>query len=67
MTDAAPPLLAPENALFLDFDGTLAPIGDDPHAVTLPDDVACAIEGAAAFLSGAAAIISGRDIRDLDR
>ncbi|MBI1365776.1 MAG: trehalose-phosphatase [Alphaproteobacteria bacterium] len=66
MTDAAPPKLHPDHALFLDFDGTLAPIEDDPRAVALPDDVGPALERAARFLGGAAAIISGRDIRDLD-
>jgi len=67
MTDQAPPLLTPDNALFLDFDGTLAPIEDDPHAVKLPDGVGPALERAAKFLGAAAAIISGRDIRDLDK
>jgi trehalose 6-phosphate phosphatase len=67
MTDHTPPLLTSKNALFLDFDGTLAPIGEDPDAIVLTEEVARAIERAAEFLSGAAAIISGRDIRDLDR
>lgn len=66
MTEDTPPLLTPENALFLDFDGTLAPIGEDPDAIVLGEGVAHAIEDVARFLGGAAAIISGRDIRDLD-
>ena len=31
------PFSAHQNVLFLDFDGTLAPLQDDPDTVSLPD------------------------------
>ena len=63
----APPddLIGPETALFLDFDGTLAPIQDDPDAVRLPTGGAGVLEALAEGLGGALALVSGRDARDL--
>ena len=58
--------LAPEDALFLDFDGTLAELRDDPDAVGLDADTEAALDRLAAALGGALALLSGRDIRDLD-
>ena len=52
-------------ALFLDFDGTLAPIQDDPETVGLPDGGAEILELLASQLGGALAIVSGRDATDL--
>ena len=63
----APPALKPDAALFLDFDGTLAPIMDDPEAVVLEtggDEVLLAVAGR---LGGALAVVSGRDLADLAR
>ncbi len=57
--------LGPGDALFLDFDGTLAEIGPDPGAIWLPDGTAEAMERLAARLGGALAVISGRGLRDL--
>lgn len=57
--------LGPEDALFLDFDGTLAEIGPDPDAIWLPNDTGAALERLAKRLGGALAVISGRDLRDL--
>ncbi len=57
--------LGPGDALFLDFDGTLAEIGPDPGAIWLPEGTAAALERLAARLDGALAVISGRDLRDL--
>ncbi|HEV7254056.1 MAG TPA: trehalose-phosphatase [Mesorhizobium sp.] len=57
--------LGGNEALFLDFDGTLAEIIPDPDAVKIPPSTAAALESLAAFLGGAVALISGRDIRDL--
>ncbi|GGY49271.1 trehalose-phosphatase [Parvularcula lutaonensis] len=60
-------ILNRETALFLDFDGTLVPIQDDPDAVHLPDGGAAIIESLAERLSGALAMVSGRDGRDLSK
>lgn len=52
-------------ALFLDFDGTLAPLQDDPDTVALPDGGAEVLRALNTAMSGALVLISGRDIRDL--
>ena len=61
----SPPLLHGTLALFLDFDGTLAGIQDDPETVALPAGGADLLDRLAAQLDGALALVSGRDIRDL--
>lgn len=61
------PALSGDTALFLDFDGTLAPIQDDPETVALPVGGASVLEAVATQLAGALTVISGRDIRDLSR
>ncbi|MEM1106692.1 MAG: trehalose-phosphatase [Pseudomonadota bacterium] len=60
-----PPALKRDIALFLDFDGTLAPIQDDPETVALPRGGGQCLERLSAWLGGAVAVISGRDLRDL--
>jgi trehalose 6-phosphate phosphatase len=57
--------LAADDALFLDFDGTLAEIGPDPDAITLAAEIPPALARLARRLGGAVAILSGRDLRDL--
>ena len=66
-THPAPPadLIGPDTALFLDFDGTLAPIQDDPDAVRLPGGGAAILTQLSEALGGALALVSGRDARDL--
>lgn len=54
-------------ALFLDFDGTLAPLQDNPDAVALPSGGADILMELAEALGGALALVSGRDARDLSR
>lgn len=60
-----PPRLEERHALFLDFDGTLAAIQEDPDKVILPHEAADALHALEAVLGEAIAVISGRDIRDL--
>jgi trehalose 6-phosphate phosphatase len=55
------------DALFLDFDGTLAEIGPDADAIWLPDGALRDLDALAQGLGGALALISGRDLRDLAR
>ncbi len=59
--------LMPQDALFLDFDGTLAELGPDPDAIRLDPATAEALARLAAALDGALVLISGRDLRDLVR
>lgn len=49
--------------VFLDYDGVLTPIVDDPAAATLDDQTRAALVRAAAHLT--VAIISGRDLADV--
>lgn len=63
----APPALMPDAALFLDFDGTLAPIMDDPEAVVLAAGEDAVLLAVAQKLGGALAVVSGRDLSDLAR
>ncbi len=52
-------------ALFLDYDGTLTPIVDDPARALLPEATRSAIERLAGALP--VAIVSGRDLADVRR
>ncbi len=68
MTDSPHPgPLDTGHALFLDFDGTLAPIQDDPSTVALPERGADMLYALSQRLGGALAVISGRDLRDLSK
>lgn len=60
-------LSAGATALFLDFDGTLTPLVQNPGDVRVERDVLRNLDRLATRLGGAMAIISGRDIASLDR
>ncbi|MCQ0988635.1 trehalose-phosphatase [Jiella marina] len=63
-----PPAIDPEtHALFLDFDGTLVDLVDDPQKVHLAPDRIERLRVLTDRLSGALAVVSGRQIADLDR
>ncbi|HEX2020188.1 MAG TPA: trehalose-phosphatase [Aurantimonas sp.] len=55
------------HAVFLDFDGTLVDLVDDPDAVAIAPAALERLEALRTELSGALAIVSGRRIADLDR
>lgn len=63
-----PPAIGPNtHALFLDFDGTLVDLVDDPDAVALDAGRVERLDEMARQLAGALAVVSGRRIADLDR
>lgn len=60
-----PPRLNAQNALFLDFDGTLVDVPATPDAVALPPGLPAMLHRLYDRLDGAVALITGRDITDL--
>lgn len=66
MTLSEPPPLSRSAALFLDFDGTLAPIAPRPQDVRVPAWVLPALRSLSGRLQGAVAIVSGRPLLQLD-
>jgi len=68
-SSALPPpgALSPQAALFLDLDGTLAPIAPRPQDVCLDEGRRAQLHGLAQHLQGRLAILSGRTIADVDR
>ena len=60
------PSLRDDWALFLDFDGTLVDLGDDPHRTALDADMRAAVAAAHRFLGGALALVSGRPLDQID-
>lgn len=61
-----PVLLTPQHALFLDFDGTLADIAAQPHAVQVHPTVVPTLAALHDHLGGALAIVTGRTQADID-
>jgi len=60
------PAPRPDWAYFFDIDGTLVDLGDDPGGVRLDRDLRALIEALHTLTGGAVALISGRDIPDID-
>ncbi len=63
----APPPLSKSHALFLDIDGTLLEFTDDPARVRVDADLAEMLPALEHALGGAIALITGRQIVDVDR
>ncbi len=57
----------PQDALFLDFDGTLVEIAPHPDAIEVSPDLPQLLRALSEKLDGRLAIISGRALADLDR
>lgn len=64
---SSPPPLAPDAALFLDFDGTLVELAEAPDAITVPHHLPGLLTRLGARLDGRIGIISGRSLADLER
>lgn len=60
------PVIGPNSALFLDFDGTLVDLAAQPEAVVIPGDLVPLLQQLAQHLGGAVALVSGRKLTDLD-
>jgi len=61
------PLIEPNTALFLDFDGTLADLAPRPELVRVEPELVGTLRMLHERLDGALAIISGRPIAELDQ
>jgi trehalose 6-phosphate phosphatase len=64
----SPPVLGDlsETAIFLDFDGTLAEFADHPDAVSVPDALISRLGELHELTDGAVAVITGRDVAEID-
>jgi trehalose 6-phosphate phosphatase len=62
-----PPLIGPDDALFLDLDGTIAPIEATPALVAPSGRRTRLLQALAERQGGALAILSGRTMEDIDR
>jgi len=64
---STPPPLRRDQALFLDFDGTLVEIAPLPHLVLVPAELPDLLDEVADRLGGAVAVVSGRPLGELAR
>lgn len=65
--DVPPPLDAARHALFLDFDGTLVDFAPTPDEIVLRPGSRELLQAVSDRLGGALAIVTGREIANLDR
>jgi trehalose 6-phosphate phosphatase len=65
--EAVAPNAIPQLAIFTDFDGTLVEIAETPDGVEVADTLAGQIERAVRELDSAFAVITGREIAEIDR
>ena len=61
-----PPILAPENTILLDFDGTLVDIADHPDGVVVDPALAVLIARLVGTFRGRVALVSGRSVAQID-
>ncbi|MDB5615263.1 MAG: otsB [Devosia sp.] len=64
--DAVAPAI-PLLAIFTDFDGTLVELADTPDAIQVDDTLADQIQRAVTELDSAFAVLTGREISDIDK
>jgi trehalose 6-phosphate phosphatase len=64
--DARPPLLGAGDALYLDFDGTLAHFAEHPDGVAVDESLGALLERLCARQGGALALVTGRTLAALD-
>ncbi|SMQ72108.1 trehalose 6-phosphatase [Devosia lucknowensis] len=62
-----PGAIAPRLAIFTDFDGTLVEIADTPDAVEVSTELTDQLDQASRDFDHAFAVITGREIADIDR
>lgn len=63
----APPVAATRLAIFTDFDGTLVELAETPDSIDVPLSLPHALERAARELDSAFAVLTGREIEDIDK
>jgi trehalose 6-phosphate phosphatase len=65
--DATAPHTMPQMAIFTDFDGTLVDLAATPDSIVVPGELAARLERTARELDSAFAVLTGREIADIDR
>jgi trehalose 6-phosphate phosphatase len=66
-TETTVPSSTPLLAIFTDFDGTLVELAETPDAVDVPEALAHRLEQTAREFDSAFAVLTGREIADIDR
>jgi trehalose 6-phosphate phosphatase len=64
--EASPPAVPPDAALFIDFDGTLVELAEQPDQVRVPDGLRPLLERLRRRLDRALAVITGRRLDAID-